>query len=363
MSNGAARELLLRFGSFSLAVLSGDERLLGRLRKYFRDFSAEPRQSTERHAVLRALVGLPPAIDGPLQAWGDRGKESFSDSSGSRVIRKDRTGVVIETDGQGWSITGDLHRNFSQVVNLIGIIYGCALLDRGGAMLHASAVVQNGTALAMIGESGSGKSSLAVRLLERGCDFLSNDRLIVQRGQRGIVARGLPKLPRVNPGTLLGGRRTSALIGDDARRRYRKLGAKQLWELEEKYDLDVGQTLGRRWLLRAPLGCAFVLDWRREGGEMELSHLTPGQAIEALRRAAKTFGAFDLRLADRPEKAFRDLAHAVPVVRVTGGIDPTGLATRIADAGWETVIAGPGRANAGRPKRRSRSSSASDARR
>jgi HprK-related kinase B len=353
---GRAPELVLRFGSFTLAVHCDDQRVVRRLGTYFRDFAAAVTPNHVPNATLRATVGEPPAIEAALQPWGDRGKESFADTRRGRIIRKDRTGVVIETSGEGWSIAGDLHRNFSQVVNLIGVIYGCSLLDRSGAMLHASAAVIDGQALAMIGESGSGKSSLTVRLLERGADFLSNDRLIVHREQGVVVARGLPKLPRVNPGTLLAGRRTSALIDENARRRYSKLGAKQLWELEEKYDLDIERTLGRRWLLRAPLACAFVLDWRRDGGDLAITRLTPGQATEAMRRTAKSFGAFDLRLAERTEKAYRDLAREVPVVRVTGGIDPTGLAGRIASEGWEALIATQEREDAAPGRRRSRTS-------
>jgi HprK-related kinase B len=350
MSRSAAPGLYLRFGSFTLAVQSNDARLQRRLARYFRDFALDTPGARAPDAILRATDGEPPTIERALQPWGDRGKESFADTRRGRIIRKDRTGVVIET-GAGWTIAGNLHRNFSQLVNLIGVIYGCAQLDRGGAMLHASAAVIDGAALAMIGESGSGKSSLTVRLLERGADFLSNDRLIVRRERNGVVARGLPKLPRVNPGTLLAGRRTSALITTDARRRYGKMGARQLWDLEEKFDLDFERTLGRRWLLRAPLACAFVLDWRHGGGDLALARLTPGQAVESLQRAAKSFGAFDLRLAERTEKAYRDMARGVPIVRVTGAIDPTGLAQRIAAEGWQ-ALAGTAARRSAQPSKR-----------
>jgi HprK-related kinase B len=327
--------LLLRFGSFTVAVVSPDARVRERLRLYFRPFASLPPDGSPADVTLQVALGEPLAPPVPLRPWDAKGKESFADVGRRRLVRKDRTGAMIVVQDGRWSITGDVQRRFSQVVNLIGTAYGVSLLDSGGTMLHASAVVRDRQALAVVGQSGSGKSSVAVRLLERGFDFLTNDRLIVLPAGRGVTAHGLPKLPRVNPGTLLASERTRALVEAGARRRYERLSKDELWRVEDKYDLDVGAALGRRWVLSTPLAAALVLEWRAAGSGLSIERLDAGRALEALRPAAKSFGPFDLRLAERSDAALQVLARRVPVYRVTGARDPTALAERLAQPGWQ----------------------------
>jgi HprK-related kinase B len=264
-----------------------------------------------------------------LEPWDAGGKESFADLGRRRIILKNRTGVVIELGAKRWRVRGDLNRNLSQLVNVIGAAYGLSLLDEGACMIHASAVVGEGRAVAIVGQSGSGKSSVAVRLMERGFDYLANDRLFLKPQRRSVQGYGVPKLPRVNPGTLLAGSRTSRVIDERRRRSYRALGSEELWDVNEKYDLDVERTLGRSWLLHAPLGAAFVLRWRRDGKGLQFRRLITAQAVEELRAATKTFGPFDLKLAERSDEALRIAARAIPFFVVTGAIDPPALAKSI----------------------------------
>jgi HprK-related kinase B len=328
---GTEVRLPLRFGEQTVMVLTEDARLGERIEHYYQPF-ARPHDdgSSAPAGTVHAVVGDARLPEARLRSWDGRDKDSFADLPDGRVIRKDRTGVVITASGRDWTITGDLHRNFSQLLNLIAAVYGISLIDRGGAMVHASAVVRDGKALAVIGQSGMGKSSLCVRLLEHGFDFLTNDRLLLEPSNAGTTALGLPKLPRVNPGTLVVGKRTRSIIPDRDKLRYARLGTDELWQLEEKYDLDVRRTLGTGWLLSAPLGSALVLSWRRGTGDLALEPMTPAQAVEALRGAYKSFGVFDLALETRSDEAFRQAAAAVPFFRVSGPIEPTRLAAEIA---------------------------------
>jgi HprK-related kinase B len=334
-----ATSLELRFEGFTLALRCGDPRLTDRVAAYFRPFLPDEAPAAGRVDVyLRATTdGVRGDADIVFSPWGSSGKESFAERDGHRLVRKDRTGVLTSIDGARWSIDGDLHQHFSQLINLIGTAYGTWLLDRGSAMIHASAVVRDGRALAIAGDSGLGKSSVAVRLLERGFDFLTNDRLIVEPAHQGVVAHGLPKLPRVNPGTLLAGTRTRLLLDDGSRARYDHLSKEELWGLEEKRDLDVQASLGRRWLLSAPLSAVFILAWRSTGDGLDLHRLRSDQALQALRSASKTFGAFDRRLSARTDLALEELARTVPVFRASGVIDPTGLADGIASGRWPAL--------------------------
>ncbi|MFM7378970.1 MAG: hypothetical protein ACKO1O_12725 [Erythrobacter sp.] len=65
---------------------------------------------------------------------------------------------------------------------------------RGGAVLHAAGVMMPGagSAIAIAGASGSGKSRLARACLARGASLLGDDSLLLAGDCDGIVASGLP---------------------------------------------------------------------------------------------------------------------------------------------------------------------------
>lgn len=63
---------------------------------------------------------------------------------------------------------------------LVGNIMACLFTLGGQPVLHASAVQINGRALAFLGASGMGKSSLAALLCAHGADFITDDLLRLQ---------------------------------------------------------------------------------------------------------------------------------------------------------------------------------------
>ena len=228
---------------------------------------------------------------------------------------------------------GPVSHNFSQLVNLVGNVYGLHLVDGGGAMIHASAVCDaQGRAMAVMGQSGMGKSSVAVRLMEQGFDYISNDRVILEPHltEPTVKVHGLPKLPRVNPGTLLDGDKTRFILDPASQDRYASLPREELWKVEEKYDIEVDKLLGRRWLLSGDLKAALVLNWRHGGDGLRLQRLTPSQALTELKQVSKTFGVFDMRLVSHKDSALAQTARRVPVYRVTGRPDPAQLARDLA---------------------------------
>lgn len=62
--------------------------------------------------------------------------------------------------------------------------------------IHASCVTIDGRALLIRGPSGSGKSDLALRLLDRGAGLISDDYTVVQRRHDRLIASA--------PGTIAG---------------------------------------------------------------------------------------------------------------------------------------------------------------
>jgi serine kinase of HPr protein (carbohydrate metabolism regulator) len=63
-----------------------------------------------------------------------------------------------------------------------------------GETLHASTVAIDGRAVLIGGPSGSGKSDLALRLLDRGFKLVSDDRTLVRRDGEKLIASAPPTI-------------------------------------------------------------------------------------------------------------------------------------------------------------------------
>lgn len=60
--------------------------------------------------------------------------------------------------------------------------------------IHASTVALDGRAVLISGPSGSGKSDLALRLLDRGFALVSDDQTIVRKSDSKLIASAPPNL-------------------------------------------------------------------------------------------------------------------------------------------------------------------------
>ena len=60
--------------------------------------------------------------------------------------------------------------------------------------LHASTVALDGRAVMISGPSGSGKSDLALRLLDRGFTLVSDDQTIVRKDKERVLAAAPPTI-------------------------------------------------------------------------------------------------------------------------------------------------------------------------
>lgn len=79
---------------------------------------------------------------------------------------------------------------------LLGSAFGALLHQRGLLPLHANAIEIDGKAVAFMGQSGAGKSSLAAWFYDRGYGMLADDVCVVGFGD-GSQPRVFPGLPRL----------------------------------------------------------------------------------------------------------------------------------------------------------------------
>ncbi len=76
---------------------------------------------------------------------------------------------------------------------LFGFVFSLCLESRGSRVFHGAALDVGGEAVALLGHSGAGKSSLAAALAKLGCRILGDDHVIVEAHAEGLWAS--PALP------------------------------------------------------------------------------------------------------------------------------------------------------------------------
>jgi HprK-related kinase B len=180
-----------------------------------------------------------------------------------------------------------------------------------------------------------------LHLMEQsGVAYLTNDRLFIRRQDEGVRARGIPKLPRVNPGTIIGNPRLHGLISQIEHDRFAAMPRDQLWELEEKHDVHIDRVYGpRRIATEAPLTAFVVLNWHRdERGEAAMKQVDLAERGDLLATIMKSPGPF-YQYSDGhfhgDDVAFDNAAYVqalqgVPVFEVTGGVDFPRIGARVA---------------------------------
>jgi hypothetical protein len=94
---------------------------------------------------------------------------------------------------------------------LLGQVLSFALLRRGIEPLHATAVVVDGRAVAFLGDSGYGKSSLAAAFVRAGYPLLTDDLLVLHETDDSYTAHPGPPRLKLFPAV------AQRLLGDSVR--------------------------------------------------------------------------------------------------------------------------------------------------
>jgi HprK-related kinase B len=328
-----ARILLLRFGDCRIEVRSNSPLLVEKLRRYYADFLVD---KGAPEMVVTAMETTTPALEAkwvvkPPDPGKTKIKEEYLDIDGGRLVRKRLTGMIFYFDRQRHLACGPCTTNDNQIVNFINSRFIQWAMDRGYLLCHAAGVSSRGKGLALAGFSGMGKSTLALHMMSRGLDFVSNDRLLIRPSASGPSASGVDmygvaKLPRVNPGTILGNSSLAGILDDHQKESYAKLSPKELWSLESKHDVYLDECFGTgKFLIASKMSGLVILNWKHKDQRPALELVDIRQRLDLMETVIKSPGLFFLPAPsvdyDFSQAAYLKLLQDCPIFEARGVVD------------------------------------------
>ncbi len=335
--------LYLILGECTICIRSNSKEHIQVLTRYFSHFS-RPAQDPDIEVV--AIECEKPNLGVKFIDWkrepGKTGrKDSYHDFDGGRLVRKVRTGMVFLQSKSQCIAAGPCIRYTNQVINFINSQYMNWLQNRGWLICHAAGLVANGRTLGIAGFSGGGKSTLMLHMMENPqINYMTNDRLFINAKNDKVVAAGIAKLPRINPGTIVHNPRLHALIPTARRESLLAMPKGELWELEEKYDVLIDPIYGaNRITLEKQLSAFLVLNWKRNSDkQLMLQKVDLAKRRDLLTVAIMkspgpfyqfTDGSFFSDEMPLNQQAYLDTLANINVYEVSGGIDFEAMAGQI----------------------------------
>lgn len=149
------------------------------------------REEALRQAQSRYVASDQNDVGEPvLQAWGLAGGEYL------RLLYADGTEFIFDRRATEIWVTWPQEQTLEDMATyLLGPVLGIVLRLRGVTCLHASAVVVDGRAVALVGASGAGKSTTAAAFAKAGYKVLADD--IVALDERSGAFWVRPAYPRI----------------------------------------------------------------------------------------------------------------------------------------------------------------------
>lgn len=325
----AEHGLDLRFGGCRIRVTANRSDIAAALRDYFGPFvdaSGEPTIEITVHEAPAPAFAVPFRIK-PPDPGKTRIKEEFIDAPDGRIVRKRLTGMVFLFGGGSHLAIGPCMENLNQIVNFINNRFIEWALCRGSLLGHAAGIVWKGRGLALAGFSGAGKSTLALHIMSLGATFVSNDRLMIEPSAGGLIMRGVAKLPRINPGTILHNPDLKGIMSAEEQARFSNLPEPELWKLEHKYDADIESCFGPdRFVLESSMDALAILSWRRGKGEPDCRSVSLSDRTDLLPAFMKETGLFfspenSCRMPEPNPENYVAFLSRCRVMECSGGID------------------------------------------
>lgn len=143
-------------------------------------------------AEVRIVFGRIPDF---LREAGRKGYGTWTNGFTSAWFRvRDGTQVYVEGGNQITVELSEEPRMLLVTSLLLGAGMALICLQRGEPFFHGSALDAGGQAILLCGESGAGKSTVAMELLKRKLGFLADDTMRVHPGAGGMLAE--PSYPQ-----------------------------------------------------------------------------------------------------------------------------------------------------------------------
>jgi hypothetical protein len=164
--------------------------------------------------------------------------------AGYRVWGRDRGSYILDAAASRLLCVPDQPRSRSWERFLVGQVLPFAALLSGLEIFHASAVTLDGSAIALAGPSGAGKTSVALALCELGASFLADDVLALEPTGEVLMAHPGSPVAGVDRGEerrlrSVGRPLPEQTLGGDARERLLPMsGASQPAPLQALFFLD-----------------------------------------------------------------------------------------------------------------------------
>ena len=292
--------LCLQLQGYRLVIRSNSAAFMKRMQHYFSHLLVDPGNDVKAEvlAIDRDSVDTGfDFVDWKREAGKSGRKDAIYDFPGGRLVHKVRTGMVFLQSGSALVAAGPCLEYDNQVINFINSQFLNWLQNDGYLLCHAAALSRNDHGLAIAGLSGGGKSTLMLNLLEDDATvYVSNDRLLLSTQGTAVHAVGIPKLPRINPGTIVNNPRLIPLIDEADRNRLLQLEKQELWKLEQKYDVDINELYGAGRIRHdTRLQKFLVLNWQHDTSQQtRVQRVRLQDRMELLSAIMKPSGPFYL---------------------------------------------------------------------
>ena len=226
------------------------------------------------------------------------------ESDSLRLLHKVKTGMLFIQPAL--SLNGNLSQQIptalgpteqhpNQIINFILTQYLNQHLRQDWLLGHAAGLQIQNKGIAVAGLSGGGKSTLMLKLLEQGEHFVSNDRLLfTQEADGTMLMRGIPKQPRINPGTIVHNERLHSLMSAEERADFLAMPTEALRALELKYDAPVDHLFWPNcYQTQANLDAMVILNWSAQSdSDTHIKTTTLAESPELIPALVKSPGPF-----------------------------------------------------------------------
>jgi hypothetical protein len=259
------------------------------------DFDVDVRWGSDAHDTADPLAGDDiVSYDLDDARWysataTDTGYRMRFHQCGEFEISADLTQVLVRKDPAG--------RSELLPILMAGTVSAFLLALRGHTVLHASAVSIGGAALAFVGPSGRGKSTLAALLCLAGADLVTDDVLVVDATE-AVVCRG--------GATELRLRSAAAPLAAASPEAATRMTA------DDRLALTAGQALSDT----VPLRAIVIPAPSRTASQVEDRVVDPSTALFTLLSIPRVFGWRDPDVLRRDFTTLSKLVNKVPVLEV-----------------------------------------------